>query len=246
MGKDAENSVTYYLLLDRTHRDDLAAIRQWEHLKVAFEADDTWIKGFSFAEINAVQVKTIPFKQLFFEKQGQLFPLNSGLPDRIVPALLWTPITRALPVTLPKCNHNYFGIDEYISFRVVPAQEQKETVAIMVALSDLGAYLQYAPPVRLQKIRWVLCDMEQALLMGTPLLPITGMAYWLRDCFLLPAGFDIDLHILTREFGQLLNPAGNELICCNTDGSTSFIDRLSFQPLSLASYRNTIKGLPVI
>lgn len=239
MAENASNDISYYLLLNDTHKSDLAEIRQWNNLKAAFDGGWIWIKDLDYAQVNSVEVKSIPYKTVFYEKQGKLFPQNSLLPDRTVPALLWTPIDRALPVKLPSFNHNYFGVREKIEMCLVPSRTEEEAEAMIIGIDILEHYMTTAPAVRLQNLKWVLLNNDTILLLGKPLLPLTAAVYWKRDNFILPAGYDFELYLLSDALNALLNPDHDQLIIWDINNTYSLIDKKDFQPLSLSSFRKT-------
>ncbi|RYE24808.1 MAG: hypothetical protein EOP51_06135 [Sphingobacteriales bacterium] len=243
MAKDAANDIGYYLAVENQHKDLLFQIRQWNDLKVGFEAENIWVAGFDYAQINSLEVKSIPYKQVFYESEGKLFLMGSLLPSRAVPSVLWADIERALPVTLPSFNHNYFGLNEMVQVSLVPSNEEKEAVAMITSIALLKGYIMTAPQVRLQKIGWVLLNNDQALLMGTPQLPINGETHWLHGNFLLPTGYDLDLHMLGDIMHELIDPENEHWIVWNTDNTYFAVDKYDVQQLSLGSFKMTLQKI---
>lgn len=243
MAKDAANDLSYFLLIDAQYQSDLGNISPWKNLKVAFDGSDIWVRDFDYAQIHSVEVKTIPYKTLFYSRDGKLFPLNSLLPDRNVPGLLWTPIERALPVRLPAMNHNFFGITQQVEIKLVPSDREMEAVAMIIPLETLIAYIETAPAIRLQSLQWTVLNGTDAFLLGQPLLPIAGTVYWAREHILLPAGYDFDLYALAATLQQALDPSGNHWTIWLPDNSHFQVSRLDLQSLSLASFRATMHQL---
>jgi hypothetical protein len=243
MAENASNNISYYLVINESHKDDLAGIRQWNNLKAAFEAGSIWIKDLDYAQVNSLEVKSIPYKTVFYEKQGKLFPHNSLLPDRNVPALLWTPVERALPVKLPAFNHNYFGIKEKTVMRLISSPQEAEAEGMIIGIEQLEAYLLTAPAVRLQKLSWTLLNNDLVFLFGKPLLPVDAAVYWKRNNFMLPAGQDFELHLLSDTLNALLNPDNDHLIIWDTNNTYSLVEKSDLQPLSLSSFRKTRQTL---
>lgn len=174
MGKDAANSIDYFLAIDDANKEHLATIRHWSNVKVATEGATIWVRNIDFAQLNSLEVKSMPYKKLFYERDGKLFPVNRHLPDRNVPSLLWTPIERAIPVNLPSFNHNFFGLNERISIELTSSQVERQVVAMIVGLSTLQQYVDSAPTVRLKAISWAILNNDKAFLLGTPLLPLSS------------------------------------------------------------------------
>jgi len=106
MAEDSANDIVWYLQTLTEHKDALSDIRPWDNLKVGFEGQEIWVTGFSFAQIESLEIKSNPYVSVFYAKGAKLFPKNSQLPARNIPALLWTPIQRAFPIKLPSFNHD--------------------------------------------------------------------------------------------------------------------------------------------
>jgi hypothetical protein len=243
MANHAANDIGYYLLIEEKHRADLAGLRKWGNLKTAFEENFIWVKDFDYAQVFSLQVKSIPYKKLFYSRNGKLFPLNSLLPDRNIPALLWTPIDRALPVKLPLFNHNYFGIHEKIAVNLVPGETEAAASAMITGIDVLESYIQTAAAIRLQKLKWTILNNDKVLLVGTPLLPLKGNVYWQRRDFLLPAGYDLELPLLTEAFNNTINPWHDALVIWNSDSTYFTVEKSDLRPLSLSSFRFSMQKL---
>lgn len=239
MAQDITDPVNYYLQIERTHQNDLAAIRHWSNLKIAFDETHIWVRDFDHVQMNAFEVKSIPYKNVYYSKNGKLFLLNSLLPDRNIPSLLWTPIERALPVELPSFNHNFFGIHEKIAINLVPSAKETDAFALVADISLLHQYISTAAAIRLKSLSWVKVGSSQALILGRPLLPVSGKVLWQMNNFLIPAGYAFELAILAEPLANLLNPERNCWIIWDTDNTYSLIRKKDFQPLSLSSFRIT-------
>ncbi len=241
MAQNASDDIGYFLLLDEVHKADLGTIRVWSNLKIAFDGKDIWVKDFTHQQIHSVEVKSIPYKTIFYSKGAKLYLHNSLLPDRNIPAsLLWTQIDRALPISLPDLNHNYFGIQEKISIALVASETEAEAVAMITSLDVLKQYIETAPAIRLEHLFWTILQNKDVLLIGKPLLPITGQTYWRQEDVLLPVGFDFDLSILAGKLIDTINPGRRGIVLWNQENRYLFIDKNAFQPLSLSSFRNTV------
>jgi hypothetical protein len=207
---------------------------------MATDGDAIWVKDFDYIQINALEVKSIPYKTLFYSKEGKLFLLNSALPDRNIPSLLWTPIERAIAIELPRFNHNFFGIEEKIELQIIPSQIEATAIALLTQIDLLKAYTITAPEVRLQKISWTLLNDDEVLLLGTPLLPISGKTFWQRGDFLLPTGFDVDLYLLIEILNLRINPERKNWVIWNPNSTYFLIPKSGMERLSLSGFRKTI------
>lgn len=229
----------YFLEIKKEHKDFLGSIRHWDNLKVAFETDTIWIKDFSLEQIDATEIQQIPYKTIYELKDNLLFEKGKLLPTRKLPSgLLWTPILRALPVSLPKFNHNFFGVDQKLKIVLKHSEDIKEAIALLVDYEELKLYIESAPKYRLEPLQWVVID-KSALIIGSPLLPIKGTTYWIDNNFLIPTGYNFEWFALVKILQEKLNPSEENIILWNTDNSYSIIPKKTIKQLSISSFRLT-------
>ena len=242
MAADTSDAISYFLSL--AHRDQhyLGSIRDWDNLKMGKEGELIWVTGFIESQIKALELQTIPHKQVYNAKDGKLFKLGSLLPSRNQPAVLWTPISRSLPVTLPDFNHNYFGLEARINVQLKPVATEQIAAALLTPLSVLGNYLATAPAIRLKSLSWVVVNQEKALIIGTPLLPISGKAYWQQHDSFLPLGYDFELPILSNAIHEALNPTSTNWLLWQENSEYTNIQKAFFEPLRLGAFRKTIQS----
>ncbi len=240
MAEDAADDLSYLIEADVSMADKLATLRHWRNLAVAFEAESVWLKGFSFEQINAPELRRIPHVRRYYARAGLLFPVNSLLPAGRLPSLLWTPIERGLRLELPDFNHNFFAVRTQISPRLVHATEEKEAAAMIVSAPELESYLRTAAVVRLSNIRWTILDGRDAFLLGRPLLPLPGAVYWRYDDSFLPAGLSFEAEALVDAINRRINDKSHDWIVWNEDATYFSIGKSQLQPLSLSSFRLSV------
>ena len=243
MAKDSANIVNYFLCVDESHKNDIAKLRQWTNLKVAFEEDKIWITNFERYQIESTEVKSIPYKSLYYSNNNKLFLKHSLLPSRKEPSLLWTPIERALPLKIDNYNHNFFGISEDLAIKLIPTQESKEAEMMLLSLKTLNTYAETAPEIRLAKLSWVIINDNEALVFGQPILPINGKVYWRQNDMLMPVGFDFELYLLNQQIEKIIDAEKQYLKIWNEDSSYFNINKDLLMPLSLGSIRKTIGNI---
>jgi hypothetical protein len=229
----------YFLEINKKDVAFLGAIRNWENVKIAFNEQSVWVKDFLQEQLNATEIQQIPFHVIYQLRDNLLFKKGSLLPSKKLPSgLLWTPIVRALPVSMPKFNHNYFGIDQMLEIGLKPSEIIKEPYALLTDYNELQAYIETAPDFRLIPLKWVILG-QKIVIAGNPLLPIKGDTYWLKDDFLLPAGFDFEWSVLSKTLQKSLNPLGQHIIIWNKNNSSFSIAKDKMKPLSISSFRLT-------
>ena len=229
----------YVLKIEQKHQDVLGTIRHWQNLKVAFDEGFVWIKDFTIEQFESSEVQQIPFIVLYSVRDNLLFIKESLLPQQKMPsALLWSPIVRAFPIELPGLNHNYFGIKEQVSVRLVRSEKEEKGFVLITSLENAKAYILNAPQVRLDALKWVVVD-ANVVIFGSPLLPIKGATYWLKNDFLLPSGYDFEFPILTQTIQSMVSPDGESWVFWQKDSSYFKILKTEVKPLSISSFRLT-------
>lgn len=238
MGEDPSIELSIVLEIDREHRDFLAPIRHWPLLKLAVDQQTCWVKGLSVEQLQTTEVRAIPFKRLFYEKDNRLYPYGSLLPTKRLPsALIWISLERGLPLTLPAFNHNYFGVNARLTVALAASDTERPTAAQMITLKLLEQYLPSMAPVRLHTMEWVVID-DLALIVGEPLLPLPGRSWWRLANSYLPAGYEWEWDV------RVYLPAdSDDRLFWNPDGSYLSVPTGSFRPLSLSSFRLTWENL---
>lgn len=243
MAQNTTNGIVYYLACSLSEKESLGNIRAWSNLKVAYEGDLIWIKDLDYVQINSIEVKSLPSKTLYYAKEGKLYLLNSLLPHCNIPSLLWTPIERALPISIPDFNHNFFGLQERIALRLVPSTIEAKSIAMLTTLQTLEQYITSASAIRLQGLKWTIINANSAFITGQPLLPIDGNVFWQRGNFIIPAGYDFDLSILCDILDNSINPNAKHWVMWQTDNSYTLIPKNTMMPLSLSGFRMSLHHL---
>jgi hypothetical protein len=241
MAEDTPGSLEYILRIGQEHRDLLSQVRHWDKLKIALHEGSYWIKELTARQVASPEIKSIPYKQIFYLKGNKLFPEGSRLPVQRMPlSLLWAPIDRGLPVKLPMPNHNFFGLKETVGISIVPSAKEEQAVALMVTAADLRMYMETAPAVRLQPLSWVIIGKDKAMIFGSPLLPMQGQAFWKKGSFLFPAGFDLEFPVLSAQLENKMDPQG-DLIVWEKDSTCFRVEKAAIKKLSIASFRRSVK-----
>ena len=242
MAEDPFHDVTWLLEIEQQHLDYLGPIRHWSGLELAASQPFYWVGGLTADQLDSPEIKSIPFKNLYFEKDQLLFPRGGLVPVKKLPGpLVWTPLERGLPLDLPSFNHNYFGITEKLKIRLIPSEKEEAPSALLTSIAILRTYILTAPAIRLKPLSWVIVD-DQALILGQPLLPLPGDSYWQQGDVLLPAGLDWEWPALTATLNRELNPDRDRWLLWDRDGSCLAIIKEQCRPLSISSFRLSTKS----
>lgn len=229
----------FWLKLPLKYKDKLSRIRVWKELKVALDEQDIWVRGLQPEKLNHPEIRKIPFKEIYYQKGGALFPLGKRLPEyKVKTSLLWRPIYKALMVEMPKYNFNYFGIQSQIEVKLVSSTEERESYAMEIEKEVFDAYIKEAPSIRLKDLQWAIVD-KRIFVVGTPLLPIPGITFWKQHDFLIPTGSDFEFKELSRQIHEKINAASLYYVVFDENRTYYKIPKESFRKLTLSSYRLT-------
>lgn len=240
MAKDAANRLNDYRAeLPYEAIDLLGAIRAWSNLQVAVEQDKIWLKGFTEEQVSAPELKQLPGLIVYLFRDGLLFLRNALVPSqRMRTALLWSPVEKALQLTWPDFNHNYFGIHEKVMARLVRKEEEQAAFAFCAKMKVIKHTIINTPGFKLAPLKWTVAG-EDALIIGTPLLAFPGQSYWQKDGHLLPSGWDFEWNNMSILLQQKYNPDQSRWLLWAQDGSYKAIPKAMARELSVSSFRLT-------
>ncbi len=243
MAENTSNNLETFLLeIDVEHKEYLGKIRYWTNLNVAFDENSIWLRNISKIQVDSTEIKSIPFKKIYYLKDDLLFLKDSLLPiKKLQRTLLWLPISRALPVKLPSVNNNFFGINEKIDVKIVRSEIEKTANAILVNKENLKNFIENASRNRLNNLIWTIVN-EEILILGTPILPIQGKTFYQDLDLLIPAGFGLEFPLLNEIINFEINPLKENLVFYQESGKYIIIPKSELKPLSLSSFRLTFSN----
>lgn len=243
MAKDSSNGIKeFWAEIPRADEDFLGSIRDWKNVQIALEEDVIWLKGFTDEQAVSSEIQQLPNFLLYELREGLLFRKDALVPSKKVrTALLWTPIDKALRLTFPLSNNNFFGIDEKIEVQLKPSEDEQPATALLSSISEIKAQIIELPKFKLEKIDWIVID-DKALFLGTPLLSFPGKTYWTKDEHLLPTGFDFEFKNLSSLLQRKYNAGQDQWLLWNENGSVLHLNKNDFRKLSVSSFRLTKKS----
>ncbi|MCC3215402.1 hypothetical protein LIV57_09035 [Chryseobacterium sp. X308] len=227
--------------LPRSDEDFLGSIRDWKNILIAMDGDTVWLKGFTDEQAAAPELQQLPDFILYELRDGLLFRKDALVPSKKMrTALLWIPIDKALQLSFPPSNQNYFGIYEQVRIQLKESNEEHPVIALLSNIADIKESIAALPKFKLEKIKWTVMG-DKALFMGTPLLSFPGKTYWTKDRHLLPAGLDFEFKNLSTLLQQKYNQEEGWLLW-DGNGNYLSIKETDFRPLSVSSFRLTEKS----
>ncbi|QWT88279.1 hypothetical protein KBP46_10905 [Chryseobacterium sp. PCH239] len=231
----------FWAEIPRADEDFLGSIRDLKNIQIAVEDETIWLKGFIEEQAAAPEMQQLPDFILYELRDGLLFRKEALVPSKKMrTALLWIPIDKALQLSLPPSNQNYFGIHEQVRIQLKESNEEHSVIALLSNIADIKESIAALPKFKLEKIKWTVLG-DKALFMGTPLLSFPGKTYWTKDRHLLPAGLDFEFKNLSTLLQQKYNQEEGWLLW-DGNGNYLSIKETDFRPLSVSSFRLTEKS----
>lgn len=228
--------------LPRTDEDFLGSVRDWKNIQIAVEEETIWLKGFTDEQAESPEIQQLPDFILYELRDGLLFRKEALVPSKKMrTALLWVPIDKALQLTFPPSNQNYFGIQEQVQVKLKESNEEQPVIALLSNIADIKESITALPKFKLEKIQWTVLG-NKALFVGIPLLSFPGKTYWTKDRHLLPAGLDFEFKNLSTLLQQKYNKESEGWLLWDENGNYLLIREKDFRPLSVSSFRLTEKS----
>lgn len=243
MAEDSSNSIKiFWAELPKADEDFLGAIRDWKNVQIAIDEEIIWLNGFTDEQAASSEIQQLPNFILYELRDGLLFRKDALVPSKKMrTALLWTPIDKALKLTFPISNNNFFGIDEKIDVKLKSSEEEQPAMALLCSISEIKEIIITTPKFKLEKLSWIVIN-DKALFMGTPLLGFPGKTFWSKDGHLLPTGFDFEFKNLSSLLQRKYNECNEDWLLWSENGSVLSINKENFRKLSVSSFRLTEKS----
>lgn len=238
----SDNIKEFWAEIPQADEDYLGSIRDWKNVQIATDEETLWLKDFTEEQVCASELHQLPNFLLYELRDGLLFKKEALVPSKKVrTALLWMPIDKALRLSFPASNQNYFGISEKVRVRIKESNEEHPVIALVSKIRDIKESIAALPKFRLEKLEWTVIE-DKALFLGTPLLSLPGKTYWAKDGHLLPSGFDFEFKNLSTFLQQKYNKESDGWLLWDENGNYLAIKKTDFRPLSVSSFRLTEKS----
>lgn len=243
MAKDSSDGLKeFWAEIPRANEDFLGSVRDWKNIQIALEEDVIWLKGFTGEQAASSEIQQLPDFLLYELREGLLFRKEALVPSKKMrTALLWTPIDKALRLTFPSFNPNFFGIDEKIEVKLKPSEEEHPATALLCSIKEIREAIITLPKFKLEKTDWIIIN-DYALFIGDPLLSLPGKTFWSKDSHLLPSGYDFEFKNLNSLLQRKYNTGRDQWLLWNENGSLLSLDKEDFRKLSVSSFRLTEKS----
>jgi hypothetical protein len=229
------------IVLSATHAASLGSIRTYPELLAARAGELIWVRGIPLGKPDK-KISQLPVLHTYFaDEQERLFIAGATTPIDKLPVLNWEPLLSFIKVTLPVSALP--GVLKRPQAVTLARREGNviisENDAILTTLEAWETYVSTAPLVRLQHLYFAVSENREALIIGTPLIPVPGKVYTLRNNILLPAGFDFDPPVIASLVASALNRDNNGVLLFHQNGHWEKIKFDCFVPATRSAVRLT-------
>jgi hypothetical protein len=199
--KSSKKMKEFVVILSEQDRFSLMDMRTLPKVQAAvFVENDTpniWLRGIFGKEKPSIEIQKLPIQQLFVLKEGLLFPINGLTPLSKLPLLTWQLLTDFMPIELPTSAFPAV-VEATTAVHLVVSEQEQKGVALLTAFKDWLNYVETAPDIRLQQLKFAASDKEKVLIMGDVLPPIQGQTFWQDAQVLIPCGQAFEWAITAR------------------------------------------------
>ncbi|GAA3936255.1 hypothetical protein GO495_14090 [Chitinophaga oryziterrae] len=229
------------IVLSTAHAAALGSVRTFPGLLAARSGEEIWVRGIPAGKPDK-KISVLPVMHTYFmDEQERLFAPAAQTPVAMLPALEWIPLLSFIKVTLPvSALPGVLEAPQRVKLVrrngnvIIPGND-----ALLTSLEIWDTYVSTAPLVRLQHLYFAVSENREALIIGTPIMPLPGKTYILGDNILLPAGYDFDPPAITSLVTTTLNPLHDGILLFHENGHWEKIKFDCFVPATRSAVRLT-------
>ena len=218
----------------------VAALRGQAGVEVAIDGSDIWVRGTGGGVFR--ELANQPVVQVFeSEDDVLLHPTGERVPTDQLPAgLSWSALGE---VTRPIGMRSILpgATDQRVTLKLVSSSQPKTVNLLRLNLPDLVNWVERAPAIRFDGLKYACSEKEVILVMGAKLPSLSAERFVATDGLAVPAGWQLDPPVSVRVVKSIVGAPANSIVMINRDGTAETIELNHFVNLSRASVRLTAK-----
>lgn len=227
--------------LAQKDKDSLGTVRCFPGLEAVVQEGQIWLRLPQLEQGIPLDIQRLPIEQTFvLDPSNLLFPKGKQTPIAKIGKLDWVPLIDFIPVSLPVSSIPGYAKESYLP-QLIRSQEEQTLSGLRTSWASFYTYAIHAPQARLEVLSFAASDNGEVLLLGHPLPPIPGNAYWQQHDLLIPAGYHFDLPWIAPLLNKSLNRAGMHFILFDQKGQWSKVPKKAVLQVSRAAVRTTQK-----
>jgi hypothetical protein len=186
-------------------------------------------------------------------RDDRLFRLHCRVPDGRLPQLDWRPVHQWAQVELPRINvAAKLPQGSHRPLRLARGGRETPSSLMLTSIAKLARWAEGAPDERLRLLRWVVRKQThppstegmradpaegECLILGSPLPPIEGQFFVVRDRIAVPAGHQWLPRASTADVRQVFGLTENDWLIWESTDQYSVMDNALFATATRGSIR---------
>ncbi|MFN0292522.1 hypothetical protein [Pedobacter helvus] len=211
------------LVLSAKFEELVGEIRTVPNWTAARYLNQIWLRGPIENGDQQVLLLSLPVMASYeLDEAQRLFRQNEATPSGMLQEMDWLALKEFLPVKFP-VSALPASLAQQIQVKLLRTVRQKPAFLLKTNLASWKAYVEGAPLIRLQQLRFAMSSDEEVFIIGDPLPPIPGRGYWRHSRLLIPLGFDFNPPLLADLLSQRFTDEDDSYIIFNENGSRTHL-----------------------
>lgn len=238
----------WVLRFDPGAESSLAPLRLLPGLEITRTPEALWLRGTSdptgsIASPDFGLVANLPASARYECLPDQrLRRLDQTIPTDRLPTTPWLPITAWFQAECPTAAWPAQP-PASIPLRLIPSAEEIEPTLLQVELHVFREFVERAPLIRLERLRFAAAEDGQILIHGLPLPPLPGRRFCFHQGVAIPAGLTWSPHVASDVLIRCLAPPPGGVVLWHAEGGVSRIHPEQWLPVTRAAIRATAEDL---
>lgn len=220
----------------------LGNIRTIPDLKVAEHGDELWLRGVSKESSYEKELRKLPVLKAYTISNELLFPVDGITPVGKLESLDWKLLTDFFTLELP-LSAIPGKTDKRVPVRLIPCTNEQEEEALLTSLEHWKAFAGEASEVRLKGLMFAASEHGEVFIIGNPLPPLPGKAFWSREGIYLPCGFDFEFPLMAELLNEKMTSFDDTILIFVEDGKLISVSADHFASATRSAIRMTKGGI---
>ncbi len=225
------------MLLELEEKDfgELGPMRTREGWELCGEGGRWWLR---VPEADAGMAMMVPSLGRYRDDgMGGLVPVGKRLPVGRVPAGVWEPLVRSLPVAMPEVRAGG-RVGDRVAVRLVPGREERKASLLLTDLETMLRWAEGASRLRMGRLEMAVSG-RRVLVRGEPLPPVRGEAWYVEGGLAVPCGLVLGKCCRAEWVETVLGLGRGAMALMCEDGGCEVVPAEAFFGVTLGALRRT-------
>jgi hypothetical protein len=222
-----------------------ARLRRLPDVQLLMTGDTIWLKGKRNAEVEQLLAGIPGAARYTSDPEGLLTPIGGRLPVARLPDGDWKPINAWLQLCLPPSKYVTPPLVAAPRLALVRSAviEEQPPAALLCSFAEWAEYIESAPRMRWDRLRFAASRNAQAFIVGAPLPPISGRRLWESKGIYIESGWHWAPRVEPAIVRQVLHLAADERVLWLGCGETQRFQEADLIVARRSAIRTTKEAL---